>query len=170
MPPGQPTIIVHHPRPYDIVHNPVHVAGYSTAFEGTVIVRLRDGNDQVIKQTFFTGGANGVYAAFRVNVGLQHEPVTRNGFLEVYEESAKDGSPIGMVRRPIVYGIALLHEYRGYRLHTVASGDTLSQLAKNEYGDASLWPVIHAANAHDVPDPDLIDIGQVLRIPQGLAP
>jgi nucleoid-associated protein YgaU len=170
MPPAHRNIIVHHPRPHDIVHNPIHVAGYSTAFEGTVIVRVRDGNNKVIKKSFFTGGANGVYAAFRFNIGLQHEPVTRNGFLEVYEESAKDGSPIGMVRRPIVFGIALLHEYYGYRLYTVQSGDTLSKIAKDEYGDAGLWPVIHAANAHQVPDPDLIDIGEVLRLPQGLVP
>lgn len=165
---AEPTIIVHHPTPHDIVHNPVHVAGYSTAFEGTVIVRLRDADNQVIRKKFFTGGANGEYAAFRMNIGLQHVPPTRQGFLEVYEESAKDGSPIGLVRIPIVYGIALLHEYRGYRLHTVVAGDTLSKLAADAYGDATRWPIIHAANAHEVPDPDVIHVGQVLRIPQGL--
>lgn len=165
-----PTIIVHHPTPFDIVHNPVHVAGYSTAFEGTVIVRLRDGNDTVLTSKFFTGGANGEYAAFRTNIGLAHEPATRNGFLEVFEESAKDGSPINLVQIPIVYGIALVHEYRGYRLRTVKAGDTLSKIAADEYGSAAEWPVIHAANAHEVPNPDLIHVGQVLRIPLGLTP
>lgn len=163
-------IVVHHPTAFDIVHNPVRVCGYSTAFEGTVIVRLRDGNDAELASGFFTGGANGEYAAFSFELGLAHVPPTRDGFLEVFEESAKDGSPIGLVRLPIVYGIALVHEYRGFRLHTVVGGDTLSKLAQDEYGDPGEWPAIHAANAYQIPNPDLIHVGQVLRIPVGLTP
>ncbi|MFF0488756.1 LysM peptidoglycan-binding domain-containing protein [Nocardia sp. NPDC004068] len=49
------------------------------------------------------------------------------------------------------------------RTHTVRSGDTLSALAQECYGDAALFPIIAAAN--HIPDPDVIDVGQVLVIP-----
>ena len=45
-------------------------------------------------------------------------------------------------------------------------GDTLSAIAKKFYGKASLWTKLHAANKDQVPNPDLIKPGQVLRIPK----
>ena len=50
-------------------------------------------------------------------------------------------------------------------LHVVVAGDTLSAIAKEHYGDASKYPVIFEANRPMLKDPDLIYIGQVLRIP-----
>ncbi len=50
-------------------------------------------------------------------------------------------------------------------LHVVESGDTLSKLAKEYYGDAMKYPVIFEANRPMLKDPDLIYVGQVLRIP-----
>ena len=50
-------------------------------------------------------------------------------------------------------------------LHVVVSGDTLSAIAKEHYGDASKYPVIFEANRPMLKDPDLIYVGQVLRIP-----
>jgi nucleoid-associated protein YgaU len=49
--------------------------------------------------------------------------------------------------------------------HTVVSGDTLSRIAKNVYGDAMKYPVIFEANKPMLSDPDKIYPGQVLRIP-----
>ncbi|MDT5365556.1 MAG: hypothetical protein QOC69_7318 [Mycobacterium sp.] len=46
--------------------------------------------------------------------------------------------------------------------HTVVAGDTLSALAARFYGDASLYPLIAAANG--IADPDVVDDGQVLVI------
>ncbi len=51
------------------------------------------------------------------------------------------------------------------QLHVVESGDTLSKLAKEYYGDAMKYPVIFEANRPMLKDPDLIYVGQVLRIP-----
>ncbi|MBA3534881.1 MAG: LysM peptidoglycan-binding domain-containing protein [Ardenticatenales bacterium] len=51
------------------------------------------------------------------------------------------------------------------RTHTVASGDTLSQIAKNYYGDASQWRKIYEANQDKISNPDLIYPGQVFLIP-----
>ena len=50
-------------------------------------------------------------------------------------------------------------------LHVVVAGDTLSGIAKERYGDASKYPVIFEANRPMLKDPDLIYVGQVLRIP-----
>lgn len=49
--------------------------------------------------------------------------------------------------------------------HTVATGDSLSGIAQQFYGDASLWPRILEANQDHIANPDLIFPGQVLCIP-----
>jgi len=49
--------------------------------------------------------------------------------------------------------------------YTVVSGDTLSKIAKTQYGDAMKYPVIFEANKPMLTDPDKIYPGQVLRIP-----
>lgn len=51
------------------------------------------------------------------------------------------------------------------RTHTVKSGDTLSKIAKDMYGDAMKYPVIFEANKPMLSHPDKIYPGQVLRIP-----
>lgn len=52
------------------------------------------------------------------------------------------------------------------RTYTVVSGDSLSKIAKREYGDAAKWPLIHQANRDKIPNPDLIHPGQVLTLPR----
>ncbi len=49
--------------------------------------------------------------------------------------------------------------------HEVKSGETLSKIAQHYYGDASLYPKIFEANKDVLKDPNLIRIGQKLRIP-----
>lgn len=51
------------------------------------------------------------------------------------------------------------------RFYTVKSGDTLSKIAKEHYGNAMKYPVIFEANKPMLTDPDKIYPGQVLRIP-----
>jgi len=54
---------------------------------------------------------------------------------------------------------------QGGRSYTVKAGDTLSKIAKEQYGDASQWKKIQAANADLIRDPDKIQPGWTLRIP-----
>ncbi len=49
--------------------------------------------------------------------------------------------------------------------HTVQSGESLSKIAKQHYGNAMKYPVIFEANKPMLEDPDKIYPGQVLRIP-----
>ena len=51
------------------------------------------------------------------------------------------------------------------QFYTVQSGDSLSKIAKQFYGDASKYPAIFEANKPMLKDPDLIYPGQNLRIP-----
>jgi|ERR1700730_13351735 nucleoid-associated protein YgaU len=52
------------------------------------------------------------------------------------------------------------------RTYTVVKGDSLSKIAKREYGDANKWRTIYEANRDLIKDPDLIYPGQSLRMPE----
>jgi nucleoid-associated protein YgaU len=52
------------------------------------------------------------------------------------------------------------------QFYTVQSGDNLSKIAKQFYGDANRYSAIFEANQPMLKDPDEIYPGQVLRIPQ----
>lgn len=52
------------------------------------------------------------------------------------------------------------------QFYTVKSGDTLSKIAKEYYGNAMKYTVIFEANTPMLKNPDLIYPGQVLRIPK----
>ena len=51
------------------------------------------------------------------------------------------------------------------KIHEVKPGDTLSKIAKQEYGDANKWSKIFEANKDILKDPDKIYPGQQLKIP-----
>jgi nucleoid-associated protein YgaU len=51
------------------------------------------------------------------------------------------------------------------KVYTVVSGDSLSKIAKREYGKASEWKRIFEANRDILKDPDRIYPGQELKIP-----
>jgi nucleoid-associated protein YgaU len=51
------------------------------------------------------------------------------------------------------------------RTYVVVKGDSLSKIAKREYGDAAKWSRIYEANKDIIKDPDLIYPGQTLKIP-----
>jgi nucleoid-associated protein YgaU len=53
----------------------------------------------------------------------------------------------------------------GGRTYIVVKGDSLSKIAKREYGDAMQWTRIYEANRESIKDPNLIYPGQTLRLP-----
>ena len=50
--------------------------------------------------------------------------------------------------------------------YTVQKGDSLWKIAKKFYGKGSEWSRIHEANKDVIQNPDLIQPGWTLRIPQ----
>ena len=51
------------------------------------------------------------------------------------------------------------------KTYTVVRGDSLSKIAKREYGDMTQWRKIYEANRDVIDNPDLIEPGQNLIIP-----
>lgn len=51
------------------------------------------------------------------------------------------------------------------KVYEVKPGDSLSKIAKREYGDAAQWTRIFEANKDTLKDPDKIFPGQKLKIP-----
>ncbi len=49
--------------------------------------------------------------------------------------------------------------------YVVKAGDSLSKIAKEVYGDAARWPEIYEANKATIKDPNVIVVGQELKIP-----
>jgi LysM repeat protein len=54
----------------------------------------------------------------------------------------------------------------GENVYVVQPGDTLGALAQRFYGKASLYPKIFEANRDILSNPDLIKVGQKLKIPK----
>jgi nucleoid-associated protein YgaU len=52
-----------------------------------------------------------------------------------------------------------------FRTHTVGRGESLTAIAHHYYGKSSLWKRIHDAHLDQLPDPDRLAEGMVLRIP-----
>lgn len=50
--------------------------------------------------------------------------------------------------------------------YTIQKGDSLSKIAKAQYGDAGKWNQIFEANREVIENPDLIYPGQQIRIPE----
>jgi LysM repeat protein len=48
--------------------------------------------------------------------------------------------------------------------YTVKQGDTLSAIAAHAYGNAADWPAVWWPNRHQMPNPDVIAVGQRLRL------
>lgn len=55
---------------------------------------------------------------------------------------------------------------RAFEIYEVKAGDTLSAIAQRFYGKASLYPKIFEANTDILTNPDLIKVGQKLKIPK----
>ena len=153
------------PRPFDLVGSPVLIAGIGTGFEATISFRVHDGHDEVTGP-ITVGGGTGEHAQFQVkaNVGRAAFALDRV-FVEVFEVSAKDGSELHKVTRPVLLGSRMVKgRYIGYREHVVKQGDTLTKIARKH--KVAVERLVRA-NAHEISDPDLIHPGQVIRIPIG---
>ena len=75
----------------------------------------------------------------------------------------------GLAKAAIVATISL-HPAAAHQAHqapdhyTVKSGDTLSSIARHEYGSATTWPALWWVNRHKVHNPEMIQVGQRLTL------
>src|SRR2546429_4119130 len=75
----------------------------------------------------------------------------------------------GLAKAAIVARISL-HPAAAHQAHqapahyTVKAGDTLSSIARHEYGSATAWPALWWVNRHKVHNPEMIMVGQRLTL------
>lgn len=160
------TITVQQPQPDDLVGSTIHIAGVAGgAFEANFNYRIHEGHDEVLGH-FGSGDGVGGHGQFHVEVDVSGAAFVRDRlFVEVYTVSARDGSEEYKVTIPVVYGPQIVPGYSVYDEHVVVSGDTLSGIARDRYGDGNLYHRLVAANP-DITDPDVISVGQVIRVPR----
>lgn len=96
-----PALLVESPTPGQTVTSPLRVTGTGNTFEATFIAEIRDDKGKVITQGFQTAtsgtGTRGTFD-FRISFAVSR---TVMGSLVVYEDSAKDGSPINVIKIPL---------------------------------------------------------------------
>lgn len=158
---------IQQPRPFDLVGNSVLIAGIGSGFEAVLNYRVHDGHDER-KGFFNVGGGTGEHGQFQVAVDVTGAAFALDRlFVEVFEESANDGSEINKVVVPVIFGPRIVPGYIGFRLHQVKRGETLTAISREHYGDAADVDEIVRANPAGISNPNLIIIGQVLKIPIG---
>ena len=114
-----------------------------------------------------TGRAPDVQTKTAIMAAFNSAVETKNTLNQIAVEQPQSqpagaGFGIGTARPGTPAGVTSATEHR---THEVASGDTLSALAKRYYGDASKYNRIFEANRDQLNDPDKIKVGQKLKIP-----
>ena len=107
-------------------------------------------------------------------ISIQGDTATINGVADSQAEKEKAililGNTKGIARVndqiQVKAGESVQQVAQASRFYQVKSGDTLSKIAREVYGDANQYPQIFEANRPMLKDPDEIYPGQMLRIPQ----
>lgn len=103
-----------------------------------------------------------------LTVKTKGDTVTITGSVKSQEDSEKIALAVGNVEgvTAVDNQLAVDEPTPEGKYYTVKSGDSLSKIAKEVYGDPLKYGVIFEANKPMLKDPDLIYPDQVLRIPQ----
>ena len=104
----------------------------------------------------------------KLTIKTKGDTVTIEGEVKSQEDAEKIALAVGNVEGVHVVDNQLVVDdpTPEATYHEVKSGDTLSKIAKEVYGDPMKYGVIFEANKPMLKDPDLIYPGQMLRIPQ----
>lgn len=103
-----------------------------------------------------------------IQLSVEGDKVIAKGEVETQEEKEKILLALGNVAGvgSVDDQITVKQAAAEARFVTVKKGDTLSAIAKAEYGDANKYMKIFEANKPMLSHPDKIYPGQVLRIPE----
>ncbi|MDQ3957583.1 MAG: GerMN domain-containing protein [Actinomycetota bacterium] len=95
-------IVVEEPAAGDELSGSVVVSGTANVFEATVSMRVVDASGNELVEAFTTATCGtGCRGTYRKKMSF-HVDAAQDGFVEVFESSAEDGSPIHVVRVPVV--------------------------------------------------------------------
>ncbi len=127
-------------------------------------MRLDQKRSVAISQRLIQSGLD----ASNVSVYASGDTVTLSGKVgsqEAREKVVLAAGNIAGVAKVIDHDLEVENPEPEATMYTVQSGDSLSKIAKEHYGDAMKYNVIFEANKPMLSDPDKIYPGQVLRIP-----
>ena len=162
------TIEILQPKPYDLVDSNILIAGNATAFEGSLSIYVSDGHFEFNK-TIEVGSI--ALKQFQTQIEIPQDISFKLDRLLITatDDTALDPEApnIPIVQIPVIFGPRILPNYYGYWEYTVKKGDTLSSIATQMYEDSSMWEIIYRANIEQIHNPNLIYIGQILKIPKG---
>jgi nucleoid-associated protein YgaU len=123
----------------------------------------------VLRASVLLAHVQGLALPFKsLTVGVKEGVVTLTGAVEKQEDAEKIVLAVGNVDGVDSVDNQLevaVDPNAGSQFHTVVSGDTLSKISKEFYGDAMKYNVIFEANQPMLSHPDKIYPGQLLRIP-----
>ncbi len=90
----------------DIIKSPVTINGEGVAFENTLIVELRNNDHAALVKEFVNirSGEAGQTGAFLITFDFNFQN-TKEGYIAVYEQSAKDGSEEHLVEIPVKFEV-----------------------------------------------------------------
>ena len=91
------------PTTNQVIGSPFQIAGKANFFEGHVRIKIKDQSNQVLVDTFTTaeGSMDQLYP-FSKLVSFK-KPSAEQGIVEIFEESAKDGSEINKITIPVIF-------------------------------------------------------------------
>lgn len=103
-----------------------------------------------------------------LTVKTSGDTVTLEGSVNTQEDAEKIALAVGNVEgvSAVDNQLQVANPQPEGQFYTVKSGDSLSKIAKEVYGDPMKYGVIFEANKPMLKDPDLIYPDQVLRIPK----
>ena len=116
---------IQQPKPYDLVGNPILVGGIGSGFEATLQYRIHEGHDERTGH-FSVGGGTGEHGQFQISVDVSGASFQLDRlFVEIYEESAADGSEINKVIVPVIYGPRIVTGYYGSNPLIISNPDLI---------------------------------------------
>lgn len=103
-------IIVETPAPGEVLTSPFLVSGQANVFEGAVLIRIRNQDGKIVIPEPGTAGLIvtarssevGEFGPFKIKINYQFH-ATKEGTVEVFSQSAIDGSEINMVEVPVKF-------------------------------------------------------------------
>lgn len=100
---GNEFIQVNSPQKNTIIKNPILVSGKANVFEANVRIKITDDDRNILANDFIMAdGWMGELYPFKREINYKISQ-TKNGLIEVFEESAKDGSKINKIEIPVVF-------------------------------------------------------------------
>lgn len=100
---GNDFIKVKYPKKNSAIGNPVSILGKANVYEGTVRIRIKEENENILYDGFLTAeGAYDKLYPFQGKIAYD-SPSFKKGIIEFFEESSKDGRELHKVVIPVTF-------------------------------------------------------------------